>query len=360
MMSLKFFFSLSGIFLAQLAMGQHSLEFNSISGFKVFSPGNYSLSGMSIGGEVAYNFSQHGRNDEWIKRLKVSQISLVAGFHDMQPVHITDSIGSKGFLQKVFTLSGRLNHKLLELNPFSVSITTGIGLAYSTSSYFTDNNPIVGSRLNFTPQAGFKFKADVSPLLTLGAAISIFHYSNAAIRVPNNGVNSFQASLGLAYQLPVTVPEPVPAKRNTYQHFFELALDAGRRGAWRSKAGNWKSGFSVSYNYWLNSVLSLKAAADIVYYHTSFDGSSERYQYLATSLDPWRLGLGAGTNIALGQLAVGANYGYYVHYNSYHPINAYWTAGFKYYLTQRFGLQTKVYFHQTQADYVGFGVVVRK
>jgi hypothetical protein len=360
MMRLKTMFLMVGIILTETAVGQNSLEVSSISGFKVFSQGKYSLSGMSYGGELAYNLSQQGRNDQWISRLNISDISIVAGIHNMQSVQISDSLASKGFLRNVFTASGRLTHKLFQKDRLSFSLIAGVGLAYSTSSYFKDNNPIVGSLINFTPQAGLKVKVELTPSFVLGSALNIFHYSNAGLRVPNSGVNSFQASLGLAYKLPVLVEESPAESRDTVLHFFEVGFNTGRRGAWKSRAGNWKSGLSLHYNYSLNPVISLRVGSDAVYYHTTFDGTNERYQYLATSLDPWRVGVTAGTEVALGKLAVGFDLGYYLKYKSFHPVNTYWTAGFKYYLTDVFGLQTKAYFHQAQADFIGFGIVLRR
>lgn len=361
MMSLKKLFFLVGILIASSARGQYSVELNSISGFKIFSPGNYNLSGMSFGGEVAFNISQENSDKEWVRRLRISEVSVVGGYHNMGAVRITDSLASNGFLQNVFTTSGRLNSKLFELKRISLSLTAGIGLAFSSSSYFTDQNPIVGSRLNFSPQAGLKLKTAVTNSLSLASSLNIFHYSNAGIKVPNNGVNSFQASLGLSYQLPYGIKtEQQTVKPASSDGFFELMLDVGRRGAWKSKAGNWKSGLALQYHYAVNPVISLKAGTDFVYYYTTFDGTNERYQYFATSYDPLRVGLSGGADVWLGNFVVGGNYGYYIKYDSFHSIKTYWTSGLKYYLHKNFGIQTKIYFHQAQADYIGFGVVVRK
>jgi hypothetical protein len=357
--SFQVFLSLLSLSLA--ASAQHSIEINAVSGFKVFSPGNYSLSGMSHGAEAAFNISQKNQNHEWVRRLNITDISIVGGFHNMQSVQITDSVASKGFLHNLYSVSGRLSHQLFESGRVSLSLTAGIGVAYSTSSYFTDNNPIVGSRLNFSPQTGLKLKARITGSLTLASAVNLFHYSNAGLQVPNKGVNAFQGLVGVSYNLPVeaaeTVRQPVA---DSLKSFFEFGVDAGRRGSWQSRAGNWKSGFSMQYHYPVNGIFTLKAGTEAVYYYTTFDGSGDRYQYLATSYDPFRLGVGLGSDIWLGKLAIGGSFGYYLKFNSYHPVRTYWTGGFKYYLTSGFGLQSKVYFHNSQADYMGFGILFRK
>lgn len=47
----------------------------------------------------------------------------------------------------------------------------------------------------------------------------------------------------------------------------------------------------------------------------------ETFQYYGASYDKWRVGLSAGTDIWLGRLVIMANFGRYLHYNSYYPTN---------------------------------------
>ncbi|HEY0897520.1 MAG TPA: acyloxyacyl hydrolase, partial [Sphingobacteriaceae bacterium] len=288
-------------------------------------------------------------------------ISIVAGYQDMSQISIRDSADSRGFLKQTYTLAAKMNNTLFERNRLSLALSTGLGVTASHTSYFTDHNPLVGSRLNFFLSTGLRAKGRVSETVSLVSSVNLGHYSNASIRVPNNGVNVIQGSLGVIYNLPAQErKERKPAKSDSADRFFELAADIGRRGAWRSTAGNWKSGFSLTYNQKLNPVVSLKGGVDAVYYFSPFDGTGETYQSYATSLTRWRSGIGAGFDVWMGRLTTGAAYGYYVQYKSYHDVRAYWNAGMKYYITPGLGVQYKAYFHRLHCDYIGVGVVVRR
>lgn len=117
----------------------------------------------------------------------------------------------------------------------------------------------------------------------------------------------------------------------------------------------------ASYNYRISPVLGLKAQFDAVYYYTTYDPNdiAGTDQYFGTSYDKWRTGVSLGADIWLGKLAITANYGYYLHYRSTHPIKFYWMPGFKYFVTPAIGLQVKTYINKNSADFTGVGLIYR-
>jgi hypothetical protein len=338
---------------------QNSLELNMISGVKVFTDGDPTLGGKSYGVEAAYNMFQKGRAAEWIKKLHTRDIAIVGGYRNMRNVYMTDSIGSKGFLGSVYTLSGRLNMDLASFNKTELLLVTSLGMSYSTSSFFSDGNLIVGSHINFSPQVGIKLRTPLSGSTSVTAGADFFHYSNIGLQVPNKGVNSFHLTLGIAKDLKNEVKGTSETKADNIRSFVDFGADIGRRGSFKSHAGSWKSGLYAAYNYKLNPVVSIKAGVDAVYYYTTFTGTGETFQYLATSYDPWRVGLSVGGDLWMGKFVMAGGYGYYLKYNSYYPVKYYSTIGFKYYTNTRLGIQMKMYFHRRQADYVGAGLVFR-
>jgi hypothetical protein len=191
------------------------------------------------------------------------------------------------------------------------------------------------------------------------AGANIFHYSNVGFRVPNSGVNVMEIGLGLSSRLRNTGNRVHPDRTDSLRHFFEVSADVGWRGSFKVNTGNWKSGFYIGYNRKLMPIWSGKIGFDAVYYYKVFDGTVERFQYYGTSYDHWRYGISIGSDLWLGKLAVLANYGYYLKYNSYYPIKRYWSTGLKYYLKPWLGLQGKVYSHKSQAEFVGFGLTFR-
>lgn len=346
-------------FLCCSAHAQNSIMFSPLSGISVFSPGHLLLTGKSYGAELGCNFSMKQNPADWVKRLHVDAAGIAAGYRNMSQVLVKDSLESKGFLGNVYTISGRLDILLLKTNRASVFLTPGAGMTYSTSSFFTDGNPIVASRINFSPQLGLKIKTPLSASASLIGGAGLFHYSNIALRVPNNGVNSFEVSLGLVKELKGFPKKEIAGAADNLHSFFEIGADLGRRGSYKSYAGNWKSGLYLGYNYKLNPTFSLKIGADAVYYYLVFDGSKNSDQYFATSFKPWRYGMSIGADVWLGKVAVMTNYGYYFKFDGPYDIKTYWNTGLKYYFNSWLGIQGKGYVHKVQADYLGLGLMFR-
>ena len=347
--------------LFQPVYSQNSLEFSLLSGLSVFSPGHTSLTGKSYGTELRYNVSMANNTSDWVKRLRVDAVGITGGYRNMGNVLIRDSMESKGFLGHVYTLSAGINIFLLKSAKTKLLFTSDGGITYSSSSYFIDNNPIVSSRLNFSPKAGLKFQTLLSGSTSIIASSNIFHYSNIALQVPNNGVNSFEVSLGVLKEFKARPLKSDKLKTvdDNLKSFFEAGIDIGRRGSYKSYLGNWKSGFYLGYNYKLNPTFSAKLGADAVYYFTTFDGTAKSNQYFATSFEPWRYGISVGSDIWFGKVALMTNYGYYLKFNGTYDVRTYWNAGFKYYLIPSFAVQLRGYVHKAQADYLGFGVMHR-
>jgi hypothetical protein len=357
---MAYFFTLNLVlFLTSLVRAQNSLEIMPLSGIRVFAPGTVSLTGKSYGFEAAYNIYQRDKKTEWIKRLRVRDISLVAGYRNMNQVAITDSTGSRGFLRSAYTLSSKLNTTLLSVKRTELLLLTGFGLTYSPSSYFSDGNPLVGSKLNFSPHAGLKLRTPVSGSISLAAGANIFHYSNVGFRIPNNGINSMELSFSIINEFKNTPNEVKEQTPDKLRGFVEIGADIGQRGVFKAKGVLWKSGLYAGYNYRINRVVSVTAGTNAVYYYTPFDGTGETFQYFATSYDRWRYGVAVGSDLWLGKLIASANYGYYIKFNGYYPIKYYWTTGLKYYTNRWLGFQGRIYAHKSQAEFAGFGVMFR-
>ena len=83
------------------------------------------------------------------------------------------------------------------------------------------------------------------------------------------------------------------------------------------------------------------------------------FQYYGSSYDRVRLGISAGAEVGLGRFAVNGMFGKYLHYRSFHGVQWYWTSALRYYLTPNIALQSTLYMHRVQADYLNWGAVFR-
>jgi len=374
------------------AQDKNSIEISPYIGLQMFSAEQNTLKGNFEGGEIVYHLNMANNPADWVRILHVNDIGLAASFREMRNVYLAKQPGSTGILGDAFGLTTRLDITLAKMGRSELRFIPGFGFAYATQSYYTNNNPLVGSHINFTAQAGIKFLTTVSSSTRLVTGLDIYHYSNAAVKLPNDGVNALNFSVGIDHDLNARGPGQ-SARMETFKNYkrnsFEFGMNIGRRGLVQTGGGLsgsetidyqknaesklYKSGFYAGYSYRLNPVLGLRLGTDAVYYYKTLDTLQNvqhfyaTYQELASSYDKWRVGVSVGADIWMGRVAFDINYGQYLHFHSYdgtygyqpNPPNWYWTFGGKYFFNKWLGVEVKQYLHRTEADYAGFGFTFR-
>ena len=369
---------------------QNSIEVSPFYGLYMFTAQGATLNGGFGGAEVTYHINMANNTADWVHALRVKNISIAASYRSLQNAYIKTT-GVEGILGNVIGLDSRLDISLFNIGAADVRLSPGFGLAYATETYDTNNNPYVGSHVNFAAQIGLKLVAPVSSSTRLLVGTDLYHYSNVAFKLPNSGINMINASIGIDHDIDKAGPSTskTVSKYNTYsKHSIEFTANIGRRGLFQTNEGLtapdiayqrtatsklYKSGFYLGYTYRLNPLIGLKLGSDAVYYYTKLDTIQDvhhfyaTFQELASSYDSWRFGLTAGADIFMGRTVFGINYGQYLHFNSYQglkgfhpdPPNWYWNFNVDYYLTPSFAIEAKEYFHRSQADYIGFGFLYR-
>jgi hypothetical protein len=353
-----------------------AIEVSYIYGAKVFSPDS-TLQGKSWGVELAYHFNMQNSAMDYVKLLHISSIDVVGSYRNFESITVNNRATSRGSLGDAYSVLGRLEFDLVDVGPVKLLFTPAFGTAFSTTSYFSGNNYIIGSKFNLTGQAGLKIYSAITTSTGIQAGVDALHYSNGGERLPNDGINAINFSLGLVQKFGVAGPS-TPTHPFSYDgdNSFEFTADVGERGIFRQKNELYRAGFYVGYSRKVNQVLSLRAGFDAGYYVTTYDTTNETTKYntfenYGTSFSHWRLGLSIGGDVRLGRLAMFANYGYYLYYDDYYKaatptsrvmdyrVNFYLTPGFRYYLSQAFALQIKQYINKSSADYLGLGFLVR-
>ncbi|TKC04139.1 acyloxyacyl hydrolase [Pedobacter frigoris] len=337
---------------------KNSIEFSPQFSVGVFTA-QHKLTGTAYGGELLYHINTENNPTAWMKAMHLKSIDVVFNYKNMSNIKI-DGDARKGLFGDSYALLGGLNISLLKAGKTEFLFSPAFGLGYAGETFFTNQNPLIGGHINFTSRASLKVTTALSPATQLAAGIDVLHYSNAAFRVPNNGINSSSLSLGIIQYLntPAKPSENISSAEESYKkHSVDIGVNIGRRGVYQSKDGYFRTGLYTGYNYRLNPILALSTGVDAVYYHSVFDPANfgQTYQSYATSYDHWRVGMALGPDIWMGKLALMVKYGYYLHYNSYRDNHTYWTAGMKYNLLDWAAVQAKIYVHKTEADFVGFG-----
>ncbi|WP_343531388.1 acyloxyacyl hydrolase [Pedobacter sp.] len=355
-----FFVSISVAPSVYAQRNSHSLELNLQRSIDNFSADKNFLQGATYGGELIYHYNVNRSPKKWSSDLGIKSIDVIFNYKHMTNVtRIANP--QKGEFGDAYSLLGGLTFPLLDLNKVELAFTPGFGILYAGESWYSNQNPIVGSRLNFGLKAGLKASVPINEKTAISANLDILHYSNGGTRVPNNGLNTVSVGLSVIRAL----NNNIEVKTTSFEdegykkHSFDFGINIGRRGVYQSRDGLYKTGLYGGYNYHLTSYLAIGAGIDAVYYYTIYDPNRilETFQSKASSLDRWRVGAAIGPDLWMGKLAFIAKYGYYIHYNSLLPVKTYWTAGVRYKLNNWLGLQSKIYIHQTEADYVGFGLM---
>lgn len=338
------------------------IEFSPQVSLGVFTA-QHKLSGTAYGGEFIYHMNTAANPRPWMKMLNLKSVDLVVNYKKMSDVVMLSDPRPNRFGDS-YALLAALNFSLLKVKRAELFVTPGLGLGYLGETWFTNENVLVGSHLNFSSRIAFKLAARIAPAARLMAGLDILHFSNAGTRVPNNGMNVSSVSLGIVQSFSVnkmSVNDTVSWRRpvDYKKHSMDFGINIGRRGVYRSKNGLYKTGLYAGYNYRLSPVFGLGAGVDAVYYHTIYDPlrNIETYQSKASSLDRWRVGAAIGPDLWMGRMGLMVKYGYYLHYNSLMDIKTYWTAGLKYKVVDWAAVQAKIYIHQTEADFVGFGLM---
>ncbi|MNL02496.1 Lipid A 3-O-deacylase (PagL) [compost metagenome] len=361
-----FLFFLSSLFFTAGVKAQveqdtkNSIEFAPQVSLGVFTAQN-KLTGTAYGGEIIYHMNTTANPRPWMKMLNLKSLDLVFNYKNMSDI-VMVSDPRPGRFGDSYALIGALNFSLLKVKNTELCVTPGLGMGYLGETWFTNENVLVGSHLNFSSRIGLKLSTKIGPSTSLSAGLDILHFSNGGTRVPNNGMNVSSVSLGLVQSLRTNavVDTASWSKPMSYRkHSIDIGVNIGRRGVYRSKEGLYKTGLYAGYNYRLNRVLGFGAGVDAVYYHTIYDPlrNEETFQSKASSLDRWRVGLAIGPDLWMGRLGLMVKYGYYLHYNSLMDNKTYWTPGLKYYALDWAAVQAKIYIHQTEADFVGFGFI---
>jgi hypothetical protein len=361
----------------------NSISVTAMQGITIFTPDSYQPQGYFYGAEIAYRLNMANNNAAWVKDLNIKDIAFTAAWFNLHAVSINEPPEIKGALGNVFGGLTILDMSLFETGRITFYFSPGMGFIYSTQTYYTNNNPIVGSHINLAVQAGFKMETPLSSTTKLAIGANFFHYSNSGFRLPNEGVNNINATVGIARNIDVNGPD---RKKETFRiddrQSFEFGIGAGRRGfvnqgnyinpqtgktiplpdsaAQRNATSNlYMLGLYAGYSYRFNSLFSLKAGTDMVYYtHTfSWNNFYRTYQETGSSFDNQAWGLSLGTDVWMGRMALMFNYGYYLHFNTITPDHFYWTIGGKYYLNNWMALNVKMYIHGFDAHYANFGLV---
>ncbi len=170
---------------------------------------------MIIEGKVHYGFlyPQHLELEVFNAHFPAFELSIqqkthgkhkwerIYGYPIIGMILFYSPMGNNQWLGSVFALMPFINFPLYEYKNFSFGFRLAVGAGYVTKPFDrTTNykNLAIGSNLNAAVNLMFEARYRVSRLLTLSTGISLQHFSNGSLKLPNYGLNAPLINFGVA------------------------------------------------------------------------------------------------------------------------------------------------------------------
>lgn len=197
----------------------------SISGIAQYNKSNYWSAEIGIGSmiipenksllndyipnlELSYGRTTFGKDAEWIRRMRVSYTLLTLTYMNQSDLNgievnpIYPNAPQTHNFGNVYMLTYSLMINLLGKENRHFYFIPGWGLAYDTKTYYDDPmNIYIGTHLNYAIRLEGMFSQKINDNNTLLLGIKYMHYSNGSWTLPNRGINSATAKIGLAFNL---------------------------------------------------------------------------------------------------------------------------------------------------------------
>ena len=265
---------------------------------------------------------------------------------------------------KVYGATANIDFQIAKFKDFYILFSPTVGIAYITKTVYTDDDSyFFGSHLNAIFDAGIGMQYQFTNEFALTSKVSFLHFSNAGIQLPNAGVNTLSATIGIQKNFgdKINNSDKVETETPIKKKAFEIGLGVGQRGKYKMKEAFYRVSISPFYTYFINNTLGFKIGLDAVYYDQVFNPAiyDDSVPYWGKSWKHWRVGSSIGTEVKMNKLSFNANYGYYLYFKSPYEQKTYWKAGLRYYISPKFGVETMMYAHKVQADFLSFGAFAK-
>jgi len=181
-----------------------------------------------------------------------------------------------------------------------------------------NHNIAIGSPVNIYIQFALNNHIRLLPHLSLLTGLSMHHYSNGAMRMPNLGLNIFALHGGLAWKLGETKKDPLPRADVRFQPSWEYA--AWSAIGWRDVS--WPGGrlypvlnLGLEANRMIGVKSALKTGADVFYnsYANTLLQNEGSAKLLSKAVNNIAVGFHLGYAQIFGPLRMGLVMGIYGH-----------------------------------------------
>jgi len=243
-------------------------------------------------------------------------------------------LGNNPELGVAYALMPLINFPLLKNHTFTLGFRFALGIGYVTNRFdrLTNyKNLAIGSHFNAAVNLMIETRFRINRTFSISAGISLQHFSNGSLKLPNNGLNAPMANIGIAYR-------PFPENRNIPDRFYAptepysatlqrpLEFNLGLALGWKNLKAVTGENYLVFHLYENTFVRLSKKSQFGIGFDLSYDPSQRKVYELyyidktgypdttITNLKFINPGVNAAYNLTMGKLGIILNFGYYLHY----------------------------------------------
>lgn len=327
------------------------------------SPDSYVfINGHPEGVLISWNQKNYG-NEDWESHYNYPDFGVSLLFQDFK----NDILG------ELYAVYGHYNFYMFNRKKLNqLILRTGFGISYNTNPYdkVTNNKNIAfGSALGSSTYLKLYYQREnILDRLGLQAGITFIHASNANVKSPNNGINTWAATIGVNYQLDAD-PAPFELIPSTISKKYSepIKLNIAIRGGVNESEyiGSGMKGFAVLSVY-ADKRISKRSAIQIgsdVYYSPFLEDFYNINQVKnpdkLTNLTNIRIGGFIGYEQIVNKFSVETQIGYYLKTDFFYQSNIYEALSLKRYINKKWFVAVRLKIHGANAETVEFGGGIR-
>ncbi len=278
-------------------------------------------------------------------------------------------LGNDPMLGQAIALMPFIHFPLVRSRDLSFGFRFALGVGYLTKRFDrieNYKNLAIGSHFNAAVNLMFELRYRISYSLTATGGISLQHFSNGSLKLPNYGINAPLINLGLAYRpvkknkligdrfFPPVEPFEIIPKRS-----FEISF--GFAFGFKDMSAIYGTSYFVTHLY-ENTLLTLsrKSKAGLGF-DLSFDPSQLKLlemngDTVENRFSIVRPGINIAYELVLGKLGFLANLGYYLGGREKSNGPLYEKFALQYNFSRNFFAHVFLKVHWGRADYIGWGL----
>lgn len=295
---------------------------------------------------------------EWHRLYKKPEVGLtLRGFDLANRDLLGYGLGLAGYFSAPIILTDRFR--------WNLELAMGMGLVTKPFDYETNyKNIAIGSYLNIFTFAANHWSYRVTEQFHLIAHLSFNHFSNAAVTVPNQGINYPMIGLGGSWIPPApevsTSAQVEGDKTEKIPHHWQVAFGTGFRETSRPREKKFPAFSLVGDRMWgLNQKSVVMTGIDVLYNAVLINKRSEKGLEEVTPLENVQLGVHVGYRLHISKLAMFAAMGLYVIDTYKQDGLVYHRAGFQYFFRERWAANITIKTHYLTADFFELGFAHR-